>query len=282
MPDILLHPATQQNIDRLVKNPFHAVGLSAGEGSGKKFLAEYVARSILDSTNNIYLKVVDCSEKEGIAGVREAISFLSLRMPGDGKYKRAVIFTDLHQLGHEGQNALLKTLEEPPDDTLIIITTNSKSDVLPTISSRLIWLDVLPVEVQDSVSFFSKSYEREKIVNAYFITDGKIGMMKEILEQYDDHPLILCLQDAKRVIRMNKFERLNYVNELIKNDGYEVKSYLWALEKVLHTVLKTQVEKNGTINQKIFHSLKLILSARNAQDYNVNQKALLTELFYSL
>jgi DNA polymerase-3 subunit delta' len=46
------------------------------------------------------------------------------------------IVTDAHLMRREAANAMLKTLEEPPDGTLIILTTSSLSGLLPTVRSR--------------------------------------------------------------------------------------------------------------------------------------------------
>lgn len=49
---------------------------------------------------------------------------------------KAVIIADAELLTPEAQNALLKVLEEPPDKTLIILSSRSKEAMLPTIQSR--------------------------------------------------------------------------------------------------------------------------------------------------
>lgn len=56
---------------------------------------------------------------------------------------KAVILEDSHLLTTEAQNALLKVLEEPPDHTIIVLATNTKEALLPTIISRckLIYLE---------------------------------------------------------------------------------------------------------------------------------------------
>ncbi|MCP4748236.1 MAG: DNA polymerase III subunit delta' [Desulfobacteraceae bacterium] len=66
--------------------------------------------------------------------VRRMLSALALKpfQPGH----RAVIITKAHMMNKEAANALLKILEEPPDNTVLILTALQKSDLLPTISSR--------------------------------------------------------------------------------------------------------------------------------------------------
>ncbi len=75
--------------------------------------------------------------------------FLSLR-PLEGGW-RAVVVREADRLGNEAQNALLKTLEEPGGDVLIVLESSSPDDLLPTVRSRLVpvWFGALaPAEVE--------------------------------------------------------------------------------------------------------------------------------------
>lgn len=62
----------------------------------------------------------------------------------EGKHKVAVIL-DAHELNLQAQNALLKTLEEPPAGTLLLLCTHQKEKLLPTIRSRCRLLTFKPL-----------------------------------------------------------------------------------------------------------------------------------------
>ena len=49
---------------------------------------------------------------------------------------RVVLLEDVHTMRAEAANSLLKTLEEPPADNLLILTADSSREILPTIASR--------------------------------------------------------------------------------------------------------------------------------------------------
>jgi DNA polymerase-3 subunit delta' len=59
---------------------------------------------------------------------------LSLK-PYESKTRVAII-SDAHAMNPEASNALLKMLEEPPDQTVLILTTEQRFDLLPTVVSR--------------------------------------------------------------------------------------------------------------------------------------------------
>jgi DNA polymerase-3 subunit delta' len=66
--------------------------------------------------------------------IRTLIRTLSQKPYGGGR--RVVIIADAHTMNPEAGNALLKMLEEPPPDTVLILTAPQTSDLLPTIVSR--------------------------------------------------------------------------------------------------------------------------------------------------
>jgi DNA polymerase III subunit delta' len=69
-----------------------------------------------------------------IAVIRDLIQRLSIKPYEQGK--RIVIIAGSHAMNPEASNALLKILEEPPENTLLILTTRQTTDLLPTIISR--------------------------------------------------------------------------------------------------------------------------------------------------
>lgn len=68
----------------------------------------------------------------------ESIRYLEHKIslsPNEGNFK-VYIIEDAHEMTIQAANAFLKTLEEPPSDTVIILTTSKPNSLLPTILSR--------------------------------------------------------------------------------------------------------------------------------------------------
>lgn len=91
-------------------------------------------------------------DKRPVGGVALE-EFLSLR-PLEGGW-RSVIVREAHRLHREGQNALLKTLEEPGDDVLIVLETARPEMLLPTVRSRLVSARFGPLESRDVLAILS-------------------------------------------------------------------------------------------------------------------------------
>ena len=70
------------------------------------------------------------------------------------------ILNEAEKMTVQAQNALLKTLEEPPEYVVILLLTTSKSAMLPTVLSRCVQLDMRPVD--------------DKLVKKYLMSEVKI------------------------------------------------------------------------------------------------------------
>lgn len=70
---------------------------------------------------------------QSIDAVRDALALINAQAYGRGR--RCILFTDAHEMSEASQDVLLKTLEEPPADTLLLLT-GIESGMRPTILSR--------------------------------------------------------------------------------------------------------------------------------------------------
>ncbi len=74
--------------------------------------------------------------------------------------RKIYIMNEAEKMTVQAQNALLKTLEEPPEYVVILLLTTSKTAMLPTVISRCVQLDMRPVE--------------DKVVRKYLMSEIKI------------------------------------------------------------------------------------------------------------
>lgn len=79
--------------------------------------------------------------------VRDLCRKLALK-PYESRFRFAII-AEADSLNPEAGNALLKMLEEPPDRTILILTAEQASDLLPTIGSRCLHIRLNPIPEQD-------------------------------------------------------------------------------------------------------------------------------------
>src|SRR3989344_5940234 len=89
-------------------------------------------------------RLVPTKGSHTINSIREINQTLSLKSPGT----RAVLLEEADKLTQEAANAFLKTLEEPPQNTIIILTAPSKDSVTDTITSRCAVEHLGPLEIE--------------------------------------------------------------------------------------------------------------------------------------
>jgi len=104
---------------------------SGPSGVGKKLVAQKLLKHLAGPLN---VKVIGEEKPPTIEEVRELSRWLSLK-PGEGEKKGAVI-DKAELMRGEAANALLKTLEEPPEYGYIVLITSNENALLPTIRSR--------------------------------------------------------------------------------------------------------------------------------------------------
>ena len=110
----------------------HAYLLCGPRGTGKTTIARIIAKALGTNDNDIYEMDGASNRKiEDARNIRENINTL----PFDSKYK-VYILDEVHMLTKEAWNALLKTIEEPPEYVVFILATTEFEKIPETIVSR--------------------------------------------------------------------------------------------------------------------------------------------------
>lgn len=284
MKDLLLHNGTRRELDVLVKAPAHAVLLVAPAGSGKRTLAVRLSEIILGlpagGFANYPYKMLATDEEGkaiGIDTVRDIERFLSLKVPVNKSHNRAVIIENAHLLSLEAQNALLKTLEEPPAATFIILTSDSEQSLLPTIRSRARTVTVKrPGQAAIDKYFQAKGATEQAVRQAYAISGGLPGLMQALLGQ-TDHPLMKATEYARRLLSQSTYERLLSVDELSKQKQLALDT-VFILHQMARVSLRTATGPAAGKWQKI---LTASYQAAEALAGSAQPKLVLTNLMLS-
>ena len=95
---------------------------------------------------------------------------------------RVVIIAEAQCMNPEAANALLKILEEPPSDTLLILTASQKSDLLPTIVSRCRNIRFNPLKPEDLINLLGQSPDVDAgyVHIAAMLSDGSLCKARQL------------------------------------------------------------------------------------------------------
>ncbi len=117
-----------------------------------------------------------------IKQIRQLISEVS-KKPYEEGYK-VIVVEEAEKMTHDAQDAFLKTLEEPPQNTVFLLLAENQYAILPTILSRCQVFQFKPVDSRAIEAYLAKafSYPETKIKLASKYANGIIGRAVEILE----------------------------------------------------------------------------------------------------
>jgi len=122
---------------------------------------------------------------------REIAEFLSLT-PGEGKW-RVVIVDSIDQLNPNAANAILKILEEPPSQAILMLISHNPGKLLPTIRSRCRQLRLQPLE--------QKTFARVLRNVAPEVDSGAMGALSELSDHSPGVATQLYAQGAPELYR---------------------------------------------------------------------------------
>ena len=273
----------QEHITRTLKNQIianrvgHAYLFNGGRGTGKTSAAKILARAINclnpkdgepcneceickgalsgSLTDIVEMDAASNNSVEDIRNIREEVNFL----PTKAKY-RVYIIDEVHMLSTGAFNALLKTLEEPPEHVKFILATTEPQKLPATILSRCQRFDFKKISNEDIIKrleIVCKESQIEITKEALniiaILSEGALRDALSILER--------CIQDGENKIDEDKIKDLvgipkmvfihdiveaivDYdvdkalatVNEVLE-DGKDISNLLWEIIKYVKDIL---------------------------------------------
>ena len=273
----------QEHITRTLKNQIianrvgHAYLLTGGRGTGKTSAAKILARAINclnpqdgepcneceickaaiqgSLTDIVEMDAASNNSVEDIRSIREEVNFL----PTVAKY-RVYIIDEVHMLSVGAFNALLKTLEEPPEHVKFILATTEPQKLPATILSRCQRFDykkISPENIKLRLSFICKesniNITEEALKTISVLAEGAMRDGLSILER--------CVQEGEDEINDDKVKELvgipkvEYINKIVNSvidcnteetlenidtvisDGKDLNNLIWEIIKYVKDIL---------------------------------------------
>jgi DNA polymerase-3 subunit delta' len=286
---LLLHQETEKDLKRLISQSGHAVLIEGKAGAGKRSIANLLTSSLTGVeesklTNYQYLLVIEPVKSSiSIDEIRKAQNFLKLKTTGTSGIRRVIIVEQAELLTIEAQNAFLKILEEPPEDTAILILTCQKFKLLPTILSRVQTLQVRQINKELLSAYFKTQGYSDKTINAaYHASNAQIGLMSSVLGNESDSVLLDSLDEAKKMMTLSSYDRLLLIDSLAKQKE-DIPGLINAFITVSQAGLSATISKDEAKRAIRWHKcLSLAVNAQRQLIANPNPKLLLTDLLLNL
>ena len=219
----------------------HAFLFTGPRGTGKTSTARILAKSLnckngptihpcgecescRDITNSVPIDVIEIDaasnrKVEDTQSILEKIQYV----PVNGRYKIYII-DEVHMLTNHAFNALLKTLEEPPENVIFILATTEVHKVLDTIKSRCQRFDFRRITTDDIVKHLIYISDEQKINisdDALFtIAKNSAGGMRDSISLLDQLSLLgvskqVTSEDVNAILGRISFDILNKLSSKI-------------------------------------------------------------------
>lgn len=209
----------------------HAHLIVGPDGIGKSILAKMFAIKILGKDKDFdYIDIINYRPKKasfGVDDVRNIIEEVS-KKPYEGD-KKVIIIHEGDKLTVQAQNALLKTIEEPPKGVFIILLSESLELLLDTIKSRCQVYKLTPLNKEHMLKFIKRINitQEESILSALAYAEGIPGRAEKIINDEN-------LDNLRNLI-------INLFNEVIDKNINCIVKYEEKFEKFKN-------EKDETLN----------------------------------
>lgn len=253
----LMHPRTKLQLQAYLKNPTHGLLLCGDEGIGKTHLATWLADELKTP-----LSIIEKEEKLSSISIDQIRGLYQQTKTGR---PQVILIKDAHHMGREAQNAFLKLLEEPPENTLFILTAPSPKTLLPTIQSRTQALSVIAPKKQEVFAFFQDQYpgRPEELTQLIRIVDGLPGKIgRAIRDREYAEKTLEAMQQAKVFYTAKPYER----HLMLISNNYE-KSFNLLLLCNLATIITALIMNKATdvkVLKKLSRQAKMLEQIKHA------------------
>ena len=299
----------QEHIKQTLKNQIivnrvgHAYLFTGGRGTGKTSAAKILARTVNclnpkdgepcnecdickeaiegSITDIIEMDAASNNSVEDVREIREAVNFL----PTKAKY-RVYIIDEVHMLSTGAFNALLKTLEEPPEHVKFILATTEPQKIPATILSRCQRFDFKRISNEDIIKRLRIVAEESKIN----ITEEALNLIAVLAEGGMRDALSImerCNQDGEGEIDEDKVRdlvgipKITFIKEIVRgiidcdisktldiiqsilDEGKDLNNLIWEIIKYVKDILlykstgktelynKEEIEDIKNISEKV-------------------------------
>jgi DNA polymerase-3 subunit delta' len=231
----------------------HAHLIIGEDGIGKSILARRFAAKIMKKDDfKEYIDIVNYKTTKnsfGVDEVREIITETNKR-PYEGD-KKVIIIYEGNKLTVQAQNALLKTIEEPPSGVYIIILCESAELILDTIKSRCQVHKLFPLKESEIKLFIEEKYsniDKDKKSTLISFSEGIPGKVEKFIEDSSFEDLRNIVLDLLKDINShNEDIILKYETIIAKHDNKEEDIFSIIISFVRDIIIYKELEDSTYI-----------------------------------
>ncbi|MGL4912536.1 MAG: ATP-binding protein [Romboutsia sp.] len=255
----------------------HAYMFEGIEGVGKETFANDLTKILLDVKNientPDCIRVKPDGNSIKIAQIRELQSDIIIKP--HKKYKIYIIDKS-EKMTVEAQNALLKTLEEPPEYAIIILIANNKESLLPTIRSRCEIIKFTPIPfIEIKKYLISEGVEENRANLLSSFSRGSMRRALELAESNDFYEMKEKVQSyIETIMNKNMVEILDIPSEMEKYKGESIV----VLDMMINFFRDIMISKENIDKNMIINADKIVFIQNMSKKITYSQVAKIIDI----
>lgn len=263
----------------------HAYLIAGVSGVGKTTLAKGFARAMECTSESLRpcgecracrliehdgfadLNIIQSQDKTlKIEQIRELQHTLALR-PVEGRY-RVVILENFQEASGQAQDALLKTLEEPPPFVVILLTVDHIGSVLPTIRSRCQPVALRPLSAaQIRNALEAQGIETEQAALLAQLSGGRLGWALKAAKNEEALQLRnSALNALEGLISVDRVARFRFAEQAAQNKDSLPDLLAWWQSYWRDVLMSIQSARVPLTNRDHRHAIEQLTAALHAED----------------
>ncbi|MEW6003680.1 MAG: hypothetical protein AB1695_00025 [Stygiobacter sp.] len=187
-----------------------------------KDVVEEIQQKIKEKSQNPFAPFsIDNSNQIRINSIRDIKKFSTL---SSESIYRFIVIINAHLMNEQAQNALLKTLEEPPENIILILLTTNLDTLLPTVQSRCRIINFEPLSENAISNILINQFEIPKKIaeSASHFSFGSYTQALKLANYNLDKILDLTIDFLRNAFTVNKyFTAANIIKNFVEEFGEE-------------------------------------------------------------
>ena len=243
-----------------------------------KEVIEDLKSELQNKTKNPYYKInIENANTIKISSIREIRKFISFT--SDDAAYRFVIILESEYMNDQAQNALLKSLEEPPHGIVFILITSQKEKLLPTIVSRCreIIFEPLSKDAVKNVLVEKFGIENKMAKKVSSFSGGSVTHAVQLIG-YDFESIQQKTISVLRYAFARKYQAA--MNELLSFSKNQTEDSILFLIKMIKTWLNDVLRHRKSVEELAFEDLHETIEKFNTKFYNSNIEVTFSNLEY--
>ena len=219
-----------------------------------------------------------------VEDIRRTVPFFG-STAGEGGWRIAIV-DPLDEVNKEGENALLKVLEEPPPRALLLLISHAPGRVLPTIRSRCRTMILRPLDAGDvgraATAAAEEGVTAEDIAAAVTVADGSVGRALMLLESdaLELRQQMTGLLDRLPTLDARALHALG--DEIAGTQAEPLAAFADAVNAWLSARLASGPQETPRLARVAAVWDNVNRAIREAQEYNLDRKPLVFSVFGQL